>query len=178
MWVSQFSKKESPERRFQYKQFLFFRSSERFARTSFSIQKVFIFQTFRKVRPNVVFNTNSFDFTDLQKRFARTSFSIQSIFILRPPAPDRVFNTIDFYSSPARPKQRFTGYPMRYFFVNLLTHISCSFVFANMVNLLTHISCSFVFANMCFPIVVFFCSFSKDSWPPGRRKTIDYHNLV
>jgi hypothetical protein len=31
---------------------------------------------------------------------------------------------------------------------------------------------------MCFPIVVFFCSFSKDSWPPGRRKTIDYHNLV
>ena len=40
--------KGSPERRFQYKKFLFFRPSERFSQ-------------------NVVFNTNSFYFSDLQK---------------------------------------------------------------------------------------------------------------
>jgi hypothetical protein len=40
--------KGSPELRFQYKKFLFFRPSERFSQ-------------------NVVFNTNSFYFSDLQK---------------------------------------------------------------------------------------------------------------
>jgi hypothetical protein len=78
--------KGSPELRFQYKKFLFFRPSERFSQ-------------------NVVFNTNSFDFTDLQKRFARTSFSIQIVLILptfRKGSPERRFqyNRFLFFARP------------------------------------------------------------------------------